>query len=160
MDKSFWDECHACTWWKGYQEWEQRRWLEEQETSVLQINPVNKKIPVIIHKGKPICEPLVPVQYIDEVWNNRSPLLPSEFWPYQSLQARVWADYVDEKIYYAGRKVWTTKGEVQQAARKELIAALKLLEEHLGDRPYVGEDKFGFVDLALLPFYSWFKACS
>jgi glutathione S-transferase len=41
------------------------------------MNPVHKKIPVLIHNGKPIAESLIAVQYIDEVWNDKSSLLPS-----------------------------------------------------------------------------------
>ncbi|XP_061349636.1 probable glutathione S-transferase isoform X1 [Gastrolobium bilobum] len=123
---------------------------------LLQMNPVHKKIPVLIHNGKPICESLIAVQYIDEVWNDRSPFLPSD--PYQRAQARFWADFVDKKIYEIGKQLWTTKGEEQEAARKDFIDAIKLLEEQLGDKTYFGGDKIGFVDLALVPFYSWFKA--
>ena len=36
--------------------------------------------------------------------------------------------------------------------------ALKLMEEQLGDKPYFGGEKLGYVDVALVPFYSWFKA--
>lgn len=54
--------------------------------------------------------------------------------------------------------MWGTKGEEQQAGKKEFIEALKLLEAQLGDKPYFGGDKLGFVDLALVPFYSWFHA--
>uniref|UniRef100_A0A6N2KMS5 Glutathione S-transferase n=1 Tax=Salix viminalis TaxID=40686 RepID=A0A6N2KMS5_SALVM len=53
------------------------------------------EVPVLIHNGKPICESLIAVQYIDEVWNNKSPLLPSD--PYQRAQSRLWADFVDNK---------------------------------------------------------------
>ncbi|CAL0326452.1 unnamed protein product [Lupinus luteus] len=122
---------------------------------LLQMNPIHKKIPVLIHNGKPICESLIAVQYIDEVWNDRSPFLPSD--PYQRAQARFWADYVDKKIYEAGKKVWTTKGEEQEAGKKEFIDILKLLEGELGDKPYFGGDNVGYVDIALVPFYTWFK---
>lgn len=41
-------------------------------------------------------------------------------------------------------------------AKEELIESLKELEKVLGDKPYFGGDTFGFVDIALIPFYSWF----
>ncbi|CAJ2659387.1 unnamed protein product [Trifolium pratense] len=111
---------------------------------LLGMNPVHKKSPVLIHNGKPICESLIAVQYIDEVWNDRSPLLPSD--PYQRSQALFWAAYVDNK------------GEEQEVAKKEFIETLKLLEGQLGDKSYFGGDKFGYVDISLIPFYGRFKA--
>ncbi|KAI3465989.1 hypothetical protein Pfo_022652 [Paulownia fortunei] len=130
--------------------------LANKSPLLLEMNPVHKKIPVLIHNGKPVSESLIIVQYIDEVWKDKSPLLPSD--PYQRAQARFWADFVDKKIYDAGRRIWSTKGEQQEAAKKEFIESLKLLEAELGDKPYFGGDNFGFVDVALIPFYSWFDA--
>jgi len=129
--------------------------LRNKSPLLLQMNPIHKKIPVLIHNGKPICESLIAVQYIDEVWNDKSPLLPSD--PYQRSQARFWADFVDKKIYETGRNLWAKKGEEQEAAKKEFIEALKLLEQELGDKTYFGGDKLGYVDVALIPFYTWFK---
>ncbi|PPR90437.1 hypothetical protein GOBAR_AA30249 [Gossypium barbadense] len=60
-------------------------------------NPVHKKIPVLIHNGKPICEALIQVQYIDEVWHDKAHLLSSD--PYQKATARFWADYFDKKVF-------------------------------------------------------------
>ncbi|KAK6229149.1 hypothetical protein SCA6_018100 [Theobroma cacao] len=130
--------------------------LRNKSALLLQMNPVHKKIPVLIHNGKPVCESLIQVQYIDEVWHDQAPLLPSD--PYQRAIARFWADFVDKKIYELGRKIWTTKGEEQEAGKKEFIECLKLLEGELGDKPYFGGENLGYVDVVLVPFYSWFLA--
>ncbi|RWW41364.1 hypothetical protein BHE74_00053156, partial [Ensete ventricosum] len=121
---------------------------------LLESNPVYKKIPVLIHDGKPVCESLIIVQYIDEAWPDRAPLLPAD--PYARAQARFWADFVNKKIYECGSRLWKLKGEGQAAAKEELIGILKLLEGELGDNKYFGGDAFGFVDIALVPFVSWF----
>ncbi|GFP98844.1 probable glutathione s-transferase parc [Phtheirospermum japonicum] len=135
--------------------------LANKSTLLLEMNPVHKKIPVLIHNGKPICESLIIVEYIDEVWKyidevwkGNSPLLPSD--PYQRAQARFWADFIDKKIFDAGRRIWMLEGEEQETAKKELIDILKVLEGELGDRVYFGGDNFGFLDVALVTFYSWF----
>ncbi|GKV04149.1 hypothetical protein SLEP1_g16346 [Rubroshorea leprosula] len=52
--------------------------LSNKSPLLLKMNPVHKQIPVLIHKGRPIYESLITVQYIDEVWRHKSPLLPSD----------------------------------------------------------------------------------
>ncbi|KAB2601974.1 glutathione S-transferase [Pyrus ussuriensis x Pyrus communis] len=123
---------------------------------LLQMNPVHKKIPVLIHNGKPVSESLIIVQYIDEVWRDKAPLLPSE--PYQKAHSRFWADFIDKKLYDACSKIWSTKGEEREAAKKDFIEILKQLEGQLGDKPYFEGEKFGFLDIALITFYCWFHA--
>ena len=63
---------------------------------LLQMNPVHKKIPVLVHNGKPVCESLIIVQYIDEAWKEKAPLFPSD--PNQGALSRFWADFVDKKV--------------------------------------------------------------
>ena len=70
--------------------------LRNKSPLLLQMNPVHKKIPVLIHNGKSICESLIAVQYIDEVWRVKSPLLPSDH--HERAQTRFWADYVDKRV--------------------------------------------------------------
>jgi len=128
--------------------------LGQKSELLLKSNPVHKKIPVLIHDGKPVCESLIIVQYIDEVWSDKAPLLPSD--PYQRAQARFWADFVDKKVYDCGTRLWKLKGDEQEAAKKEMIETLQLLEAQLGDKKYFGGDTFGFVDVAFIPFTNWF----
>lgn len=55
-------------------------------------------------------------------------------------------------------KIWGKKGEEQEAGKKEFIEAMKILETELGDKPYFGGDSFGYVDISLITFSSWFQA--
>uniref|UniRef100_A0A803N7N7 Glutathione S-transferase n=2 Tax=Chenopodium quinoa TaxID=63459 RepID=A0A803N7N7_CHEQI len=128
---------------------------DKKSSLLLDMNPVHKLIPVLIHHGKPICESLIIVEYIDEVWKGEIPFLPSD--PYQKSQSKFWADYIDKKFYPASKTLWKTKESTErETAKSEFIENLKLLEEELGDKCYFGGDHFGFVDIALIPFYSWF----
>ncbi|XP_028107029.1 probable glutathione S-transferase parC [Camellia sinensis] len=129
--------------------------LWNKSSLLLEMNPIHKKIPVLIHNGRPVCESLIAVEYIDEVWNEKASLLPSD--PYQKAQARFWADYVDKKVYDNGLKILhSSVEEEKEESKKGFIESLKVLEGELGDKPYFGGEAFGFVDIALVTFYSWF----
>ena len=62
------------------------------------------------------------------------------------------------QVSVVSKKVWTTKGEEQVAAKKEYFETYKILEGELGEKPFFGGETFGFVDIALITFYSWFYA--
>lgn len=64
---------------------------------LLNSNPVYKKIPVLLHHGKPIPESMIILQYIDEVWASNGPaILPAD--PYDRAVQRFWAHYTDDKV--------------------------------------------------------------
>ncbi|XP_038970474.1 glutathione S-transferase U24-like [Phoenix dactylifera] len=136
----------------AYQHKEENLW--DKSPLLLNSNPVHKKIPVLIHNGKPVAESLIILQYIDEVWSDRCPLLPKD--PQQRANVRFWADFFEKKIDASGSMTWRVKGEAQVAAKNEFIAQLKLLEEELAENPFFGGETFGYMDIVFISFASWF----
>ncbi|RYR63768.1 hypothetical protein Ahy_A04g021525 isoform C [Arachis hypogaea] len=127
---------------------------------LLDSNPVYKKVPVLINQDKPICESLIIVQYVDDVWSSGPSILPSE--PYDRAIARFWATYLDDKWYPTLRSVRGAKGEDD---RKKLITevgeGLTLLEDALNKtsrgKDFFGGDQIGYLDIAFGCFLGWLR---
>ncbi|KAL6637226.1 hypothetical protein ACP70R_024798 [Stipagrostis hirtigluma subsp. patula] len=131
--------------------------LAAKSPLLLSSNPVHAKIPVLLVDGKPVCESLVILEFIDDAFAGAGePLLPAD--PHARARARFWASYVDAKLPDCARRVWQSpKGAAAAAEGREgMVAALRALEAELGGRRYFGGDALGLVDVALVPFAPWF----
>ncbi|CAN4116003.1 unnamed protein product [Withania somnifera] len=130
--------------------------LRNKSPLLLESNPVLKKIPVLIHKEKPICESMVILEYIDEAFEGPS-ILPKD--PYERAIAHFWAKFLDGKCLDAVREALWSKGEEQEKSKQEAYEMLKIVDYELKDKKFFGGDKIGFVDVAAnyIPF--WVEIC-
>ncbi|KAL6181609.1 hypothetical protein ACLB2K_048260 [Fragaria x ananassa] len=102
--------------------------LRNKSPMLLKLNPIHKKVPVLVHNGKAITESLVIIEYIDETWKTGPRLLPQD--PYKRSQIRFWASYI-QQVFEALVMVLKTIGEAQEKAIKEVSEKVKLLEAGL-----------------------------
>ncbi|XP_057509219.1 glutathione S-transferase U17-like [Actinidia eriantha] len=127
---------------------------------LLKSNPIHKKMPVMIHNDKPICESLIIVQYIDEVWTTGPTILPSD--PYDRAIARFWAAFVDDKWYPALKELRMAEGEeAKTAALEKLMEMMALWEDAFAKcgkgKGFFGGDCIGYLDIAFGSFLGWLR---
>ncbi|KAL6969523.1 Glutathione S-transferase U17 [Sarracenia purpurea var. burkii] len=127
---------------------------------LLKSNPIHKKIPVLIHEEKPICESLIIVEYLDEEWPTTPSILPSH--PYDRAVARFWAAYLDDKWFPALREIRTTEGEkAKMAALERVKEGVVLIEDAFAKcskgKHFFGGDTVGYLDIAFGCFLGWLR---
>ncbi|KAM3706710.1 hypothetical protein ACB098_03G170400 [Castanea mollissima] len=126
--------------------------LTNKSESLLHYNPVHKKVPVLVHNGRPISESLVILEYIDECWNNTPKLLPED--PYQRAKVRFWVNFFDHQIMARLLPIIMTRGEEREKAIKEFNELLKVFEEGINkdfpeEFPFLEGKTLGYLDIVV-----------
>ncbi|KAL3631102.1 hypothetical protein CASFOL_024086 [Castilleja foliolosa] len=139
---------------------EEKFYTNKKSDLLLKANPVHKQIPVLIHDDKPICESLVIIQYIDDVWTDHGPsILPSG--PHDRAMARFWADYIDKKWVSLFMDL-DKEEQTRVATMEKIIEGVLLLESYFVEcskgKGFFGGDNVGYVDVVLGSFLGWIKA--
>ncbi|XP_047042683.1 uncharacterized protein LOC124646633 [Lolium rigidum] len=137
--------------------------LRKKSDLLLTSNPVHKAVPVLLHGGRPVCESLVIVQYVDEAFAGAAgpPLLPAD--PYKRAVARFWVAFIEDKLLAAWQKVFTAKTDEEKAEwMKQTLAAVDVLEGGLKEcskgGSFFGGDHVGYVDIVLGGAVPWVHA--
>ncbi|KAH0632245.1 hypothetical protein KY285_034973 [Solanum tuberosum] len=110
---------------------------------LLELNPIYKKVPVLIHNGKPIIDSMVILEYIDETFEGPS-ILPKD--SHDRALARFWAKFLDDKVVTVVN-AFLGKGEEQEKAKEEVCEMLKILDNELKDKTFFVANKFGYADI-------------
>ncbi|KAL1317390.1 hypothetical protein HN51_069472 [Arachis hypogaea] len=126
--------------------------LNSKSDLLLRSNPVHKKIPVLIHGDKPICESVLIVQYIDEVWSNGPSILLQD--AYDRAIARFWVSYIDEKLFVctmsileAGEDEEQKKPHFEQLEEEILVRLEEAFNKYSEGKSFFGGNKIGLIDI-------------
>ncbi|KAK9116936.1 hypothetical protein Sjap_015883 [Stephania japonica] len=112
---------------------------------LLKSNPVYKKIPVLLHHDRPICESLIIVEYIDETWTSGPPSSPP----------------TAMTIFPNLGRIATSWGQDAEAI-KQIKTAIEMLEKAFMDcgkgKDFFNGDQIGYLDIALGCHLGWLRA--
>ncbi|KAJ8553655.1 hypothetical protein K7X08_024333 [Anisodus acutangulus] len=134
--------------------------LSNKSSLLLKFNPIHKKVPVLLHHGKPVSESLVILEYIDETWKNEPRFLPED--PYERARVRFWATYCLQ-ISDTMKKAFISAQEVEEGAFDEFFEKLKVMEEGMrdffpGGRSNICTENLGLLDIIIVGSLGTFKA--
>lgn len=116
--------------------------VEDPDPRAQAHNP-DEHSPLLYHLGFSLMESEVMIHYLDEgEWANGRPLMPQGARPRAELRLLA--------VRLKGLDAHTEPS--RPAARKKSEAAVRLLEQTVGDKPFVHGEQPGVVDCLILPF--------
>ncbi|KAL0740841.1 hypothetical protein Bca4012_082354 [Brassica carinata] len=118
--------------------------LPKKSPLLLELNPVHKKVPVLVHCDKILSESHLILEYIDQTWSN-NPILPQD--PYEKAMARFWATFVDEQILPAGFMPLVKPEKGIEVAIEETRELIMFLEKEVTGKDFFGGKTIGFLDM-------------
>ncbi|KAA8527772.1 hypothetical protein F0562_035359 [Nyssa sinensis] len=113
---------------------------------LLELNPVHKKVPVLVHAGKVVLESFLILEYLDETWK-QYPLLPQD--PYDRAMARFWAKFAEEELLYVSWIALCSQGDEKERNFKLSIEAMEKIEGELKGKKFFGGETIGYLDLVM-----------
>ncbi|KAL0721935.1 hypothetical protein Bca4012_036534 [Brassica carinata] len=119
--------------------------LPNKSPLLLELNPIHKKVPVLVHNDRILPESHLILEYIDQTWSN-NPILPQD--PYEKAMARFWPNSSMSRSL-----VKAEKG--REVAIEEAREKFAFLEKEVTGKDFFGGKTIGFVDMvagSIIPF--------
>ncbi|KFK44228.1 hypothetical protein AALP_AA1G231200 [Arabis alpina] len=126
--------------------------LMNKSPLLLELNPIFKKVPVLVHNGKILPESHLILEYIDQTWKN-NPILPQD--PYEKAMAFFWAKFVDEQVGPTAFKSVIKAEKGIEVAIEEARELIMFLEKEITGKDLFGGKTIGFLDMvvgSMIPF--------
>ena len=136
---------------------------EQERAKFLQISP-HGKFPVIrdTERGKTILESSIIIEYLEQYYPGRSPLLPRD--PDRARDARYWDRYYDFSVHEPMQKIVSDRLRPKdqrdaygvQQARAQLETAYAVIAHEMRGKTWALGDDFSLADCAAAPalFYA------
>ena len=155
----------------------QRSWLgvlyRGLDIDIKEVNPKEKTpewlaisprgtVPAMVHNGKSIYESALLLEYLDDTWpakEGETRIFPAD--PYQKFQARLWGQYIDNKLVKPMYQILrTTEGDEEY---NKLTTQLRDDLKHMFDELSPGEafllgSEPTYVDFMFFPFAAKYKS--
>ncbi|XP_031278252.1 glutathione S-transferase U10-like [Pistacia vera] len=136
--------------------------LSNKSPLLLQYNPVHKKVPVLVHNGKPLAESYIILEYIDENWKHSPRFLPED--PHKRAQIRFWASFIQQQLFELLGRLLMTDGEAQKRTSEEAFEKINVLEKGMKEYfsevvPDVDDQNFGFLDILVCSVFCTQNVC-
>jgi glutathione S-transferase len=111
-------------------------------------------VPAIVHEGSPISGSMVCLEFIEEQWPQRAPLLPPS--AAERAHVRQWSTFASEKIIPFYYKMLMSQDEAgREAARRATLSGLAAWSDAMRTRdggPFFLGASFSYADASLFPW--------
>lgn len=110
-------------------------------------------VPAIVHEGSPLSGSMVCLEFVEEQWPDRAPLLPAA--PAERAKVRQWSTFASEKIVPQYYKLLMAQDEAaREAARTAVLGGLATWSDamHTQEGPFFLGEQFSYADVALFPW--------
>ncbi|KAI5679181.1 hypothetical protein M9H77_10131 [Catharanthus roseus] len=143
-------------------EYQDEDFIRSKSELLLKMNPIDETVPVLIHNDKPIINPIVILEYIDDNWTQAPKFLPHDD-TLMKAKLRIWANFVSDQVVESMHPIALTQGEELEKFLKSYYKNLQIVEDGIKDlfgngKPVIHNNNLNLLDLVIWSVLGPYKA--